>query len=62
VKEGQHFGSTAVAAFLERVQPARFFCGHIHEAHGVECQLGATVGRNLGKRGHLLDLKLLSSF
>lgn len=62
VKEGLHFGSTAVADFIERVQPIRFFCGHIHEAQGVECRLGATVGRNLGKAGYLLDTNDFSSF
>jgi len=56
VREGSHFGSTAIRAFIERVQPQRFFCGHIHEAHGAECTLGATVGRNLGKEGYLLEI------
>lgn len=56
VREGVHFGSTAVAGFIQRVQPKQFFCGHIHEAAGVECQIGATLGRNLGKQGYLLEL------
>jgi uncharacterized protein len=52
----QHFGSTAVAEYIARTKPAYFFCGHIHEAEGVEEQLGETLGVNVGKRGRLLDL------
>ncbi len=54
--EGLHFGSPAIRTFIEQAQPARFFCGHIHEAAGAEAQLGHTVGLNLGKSGYLLDL------
>lgn len=56
VRDGLHFGSTAVAAFLERVQPRYFFCGHIHEAAGVSLMLGATHAMNVGKKGYLLEL------
>jgi uncharacterized protein len=52
----QHFGSTAVREFIERVQPDYFFCGHIHEAEGIEERFGKTLGVNVGKRGYLLDL------
>jgi uncharacterized protein len=55
-REGAHFGSTAIRDFLLKAQPQRFFCGHIHEAHGAECKIGATLGRNLGKEGYLLEL------
>lgn len=58
--EGLHFGSPAIRAFVDRVQPARFFCGHIHEAAGAEAFLGHTPGLNLGKRGYLLDLASLT--
>jgi Icc-related predicted phosphoesterase len=43
----QHVGSTAVREFLDRAQPALAFCGHVHEAHGVE-QLGETIVVNCG--------------
>lgn len=55
VKEGVHAGSTAVREFIDRRQPLRFFCGHIHEAEGVETEIGRTRGINVGKRGYLLD-------
>jgi Icc-related predicted phosphoesterase len=44
---GQHVGSHAVRAFLERVQPAVCFTGHIHEAVGV-AHIGATTLINAG--------------
>lgn len=55
----RHFGSTAIASFIDRVSPRYFLCGHIHEAEGVQTQLGnegKTIGINVGKRGYLLDL------
>lgn len=55
--EGLHFGSGAVRRFIEQHQPERFFCGHIHEAEGVEARIGSTVGVNVGKKGYLLDLR-----
>ncbi|MDX2180051.1 MAG: metallophosphoesterase [Bryobacteraceae bacterium] len=51
---GKHFGSRAIAEHIKRNQPEWFFCGHIHEAAGVETTLGKTRARNLGKRGYLL--------
>jgi Icc-related predicted phosphoesterase len=56
VREGVHAGSRSVKRFIDRYQPAHFFCGHIHEAAGVEEQLGNTHCVNAGKRGYLLDL------
>ena len=55
-KPSAHFGSSAVAEFIAKEQPWRFFCGHIHECEGVIAQLGQTVGQNVGKRGALLEL------
>jgi Icc-related predicted phosphoesterase len=51
-----HAGSRAVKSFLEQHPPEYFFCGHIHEAEGVEISLGATRARNVGKQGYLLEL------
>ncbi len=51
-----HFGSTSIREFIEAEQPPYFFCGHIHEAEGVQEQIGQTVGVNVGKRGYLLEI------
>ena len=56
IRPGLHAGSTAVREFIEKSQPAYFFCGHIHEAEGVEIQMGRTIARNVGKAGYLLEL------
>src|SRR5215475_5542784 len=57
VRPGLHAGSTAVHEFIENHQPEYFFCGHIHEAEGVDIQIGRTRARNLGKKAYLLELK-----
>jgi Icc-related predicted phosphoesterase len=56
IKEGLHAGSRSVREFIEKHQPAHFFCGHIHEAEGVVIQMGATRAMNVGKRGYLLEI------
>jgi Icc-related predicted phosphoesterase len=56
IHEGLHAGSRAVRDFIEKYQPRDFFCGHIHEAEGVEIQMGATRARNVGKKGVVLEL------
>jgi Icc-related predicted phosphoesterase len=56
VRAGLHAGSTAVREFVDKRQPEYFFCGHIHEAEGVEIQMGKTRARNLGKKAYLLEL------
>ena len=56
VKPGLHAGSTAVRDFIEKVQPAYFFCGHIHEAEGVTIEMGATQAQNVGKKARILEL------
>ncbi len=57
VRPGVHAGSTAVREFIERHQPAWFFCGHIHEAAGVSTEFGRTRAINVGKQGYLLELE-----
>ena len=54
--EGQHFGSTAVREFIDKHQPAYFYCGHIHEAAGQQDTIGKTLGWNVGKQGKVLHL------
>lgn len=57
IRPGQHAGSRSVREFIEKHQPAWFFCGHIHEAEGKAIEMGATRARNVGKRGYLLELE-----
>jgi Icc-related predicted phosphoesterase len=61
LKPGAHFGSTAIAAFIQAYEPVRFFCGHIHECEGRDVMVGHTRGANVGKRGYLLDLATLEA-
>lgn len=58
-KPGAHFGSTAVREFIEKFEPVRFFCGHIHECEGRDVMVGHTRAANVGKRGYLVDLATL---
>ena len=51
-----HFGSQSVRDFVDSKQPQYLFCGHIHEAAGVETKIGSTHAVNVGKRGYLLEL------
>lgn len=53
---GLHGGSLAVREFIEKQQPAHFFCGHIHEAEGAVLQMGKTRAMNVGKKGYLLEI------
>jgi Icc-related predicted phosphoesterase len=55
IKQGLHAGSRAVLEFIEKHQPAYFFCGHIHEAEGIVIQMGPTRAQNVGKKGYLLE-------
>jgi hypothetical protein len=56
IREGVHAGSPTLRKWVERMQPAALFCGHIHEAEGANDRLGATQVFNVGKAGYVLDL------
>ncbi len=45
---GQSFGSTAIRAAIEQVQPRYCLCGHIHDSWGVRGRIGRTEVINLG--------------
>ncbi|MEL6840778.1 MAG: metallophosphoesterase [Pseudomonadota bacterium] len=45
---GQHRGSAALLAFIERVQPQLFLCGHVHDSWGGRSKIGRTMVANLG--------------
>jgi Icc-related predicted phosphoesterase len=53
LRSGEHVGSSAVRAFLDRVQPDLVLCGHIHEARGID-EIGRTRIVNPGPaaQGH----------
>ena len=53
---GQHAGSPALRAWVEREKPLDLFCGHIHEAAGLADQLGSTKCFNVGKQGYTLEI------
>ena len=56
IRPGIHAGSRSVREFIEKYQPAYFFCGHIHEAEGAVIHMGKTRAQNVGKAGYLLEL------
>ena len=56
IRSGLHAGSSAVRDFIQKHQPQYFFCGHIHEAEGVQIEIGKTRAFNVGKKGYLLEL------
>jgi Icc-related predicted phosphoesterase len=51
---GRHAGSKAILQYIKLYQPQYVFCGHIHEAEGVE-NVGQTQIYNLGQGGHWID-------
>lgn len=57
VVRGRHAGSTTLRNWVERVQPAYLFCGHIHECAGRSDTLGATRCFNVGKQGYLAEIE-----
>jgi uncharacterized protein len=53
---GKHAGSPALRQWVDRVQPARLFCGHIHETAGKSEKLGRTECVNVGKQGYTVEI------
>jgi uncharacterized protein len=47
LRSGEHVGSPALRAFVDRVGPDLVLCGHIHESRGLD-DLGATTVVNPG--------------
>jgi Icc-related predicted phosphoesterase len=48
---GDHLGSTAILAAIERTEPRLAVCGHIHESWGARSEIGPTEVANLGPSG-----------
>lgn len=49
-------GSSGVTKALETFSPDVLLCSHVHEAEGLEEQLGNTRVINVGREGKLIDL------
>jgi len=48
---GGHVGSSSLRIFIEQKQPSVVFCGHIHEARGMD-YMGETIVANTGPARH----------
>ena len=48
---GEHVGSSSLRRFIEEKQPSVVFCGHIHEARGID-RMGKTIVVNPGPARH----------
>lgn len=49
-------GSKAVRRAIEEFKPDLMFCGHVHEAEGIEEIIGKTRVINVGKHGKIFDV------
>ena len=49
-------GSTAVKRFIEEKQPDIAICSHVHEAEGIEEEIGQTKVINVGKEGKIIEI------
>jgi Icc-related predicted phosphoesterase len=49
-------GSEAVRKAIYEFKPDIMFCGHVHEAEGIEEIIGKTRVINVGKHGKILDV------
>lgn len=43
LSSGEHVGSTAIRAFVQREQPDLVLCGHVHESRGTDTILNARI-------------------
>ncbi len=51
VYSGEHIGSSALRQFIEKNKPSIVFCGHVHEATGID-KIGNTLIVNPGPARH----------
>jgi len=54
---GRHAGSKTLREWVERIQPAYLFCGHIHESAGQSDCIGSTQCFNVGKQGYAVEIR-----
>jgi putative phosphoesterase len=48
-------GSTGIKKAIEELQPDIAICGHVHEAEGLEEQIGKTRIINVGEKGKIIE-------
>ena len=48
---GEHIGSRSIRNFVEKYKPIAVFCGHVHEARGID-KIGNTIVANPGPARH----------
>ncbi len=53
---GQHLGSTAILAAVQRCQPALVVCGHIHDCANQSALIDSSPVVNAGPQGIIWDL------
>jgi len=53
---GQHVGSRAVLATIERTSPQLVLCGHVHDCWQKSSRVGLSMIHNLGPGGRLLEV------
>ena len=53
---GRFKGSQAIRKAIEEFKPDIVICGHVHEAAGMEDQIGSTRVINVAKHGKILEL------
>lgn len=49
-------GSSAVSRAIKKFEPDIAICSHVHEAEGIEEQIGKTKLINVGKKGKIIDI------
>lgn len=50
------FGSKGVREAIEKFQPDILLCGHVHEAEGMEDNIGKTKVFNVGRNGKIIEI------
>ncbi len=54
--DGRHVGNIDIRKAIERIKPALYICGHLHENAGKSGKLGSTMMVNPGWKGMVIEL------
>lgn len=49
-------GSSGVRKAIDKLKPDLLLCGHVHEAEGIEDEIGRTRIINVGKKGKIIEV------